>query len=85
MDSADQLSSGPKPVAATGTLVLANPDDLKKGFAGLIDGIITETSDYLVDWGTIQFASRRVIDTKDGTEMIQIVMMVGVLGGEFDA
>lgn len=79
MSDLDAVNPANHPIAATTTLVLADPVNIKRGFNGLIDNLIEQTADAVIDWGTTRFASQRVVDLKDGTEMVQIALTVELL------
>ena len=79
MSNPDEVNTGSHPIAAGTMLMLADPDKLKVGFGRLVDSLINETAGSIIDWGTTNIVSQRIIDTRDGTEIIQIAMTVGLL------
>ena len=79
MNDPDEVNTNTHKVAMVATVVLAYPENLKAGFSDLIDRTIEETVGSIIDWGTARFASQRILDTRDGTEIIQIAMTVGLL------
>lgn len=72
------------PVYVAQVLTPADPNNLKIGFEMMIDELIRKAEGDIVDWGTTEIESYRVLDPNTGQEMIAFQMFVRAIDGNLE-
>lgn len=78
MDDPDELSEErkPDPTYLASMLSPADPMNLKRAFDMLIDGLIEKTDGDILDWGTLEMETQRILNPETGQELIYFFAMI---------